>query len=152
IKQKDGEKVGEYTARFNKLMRKVAPGVNDLHDRFKVNYYIQGLSPMIAGRTFEGGPETLNAAIDRAKNIEAGNNLMLQGFGINNSTTNEIISSKPQNIATGSKIDDEVDSLTKQLEQLKISKLEREILSMKEELNNSRKPQRRQSTQNPTSQ
>ncbi|PKY61430.1 hypothetical protein RhiirA4_486389, partial [Rhizophagus irregularis] len=35
IKQKDGEKVGEYAARINKLLKKVAPDNNDLHERFK---------------------------------------------------------------------------------------------------------------------
>jgi hypothetical protein len=76
-------------------LRKVAPVANDLHERFRVNYYIQGLNPMIAGRTFESSPDTLTAAIDKAKSIEAGNNLTFQRFDINSLNMNESLTNKP---------------------------------------------------------
>ena len=40
IKQGENEKVGEYAGRFNKLLKRVAPNANDLHERFKINYFI----------------------------------------------------------------------------------------------------------------
>jgi hypothetical protein len=147
IKQKEGEKVGEYAARFNKLLKRVAPANNDLHDRFRVNYFIQGLNPMIGGRTFETNPNNLTEAITRAKNIEAGNNLMLQGLGIPN--LNESSTSKAPTATVDNNITNDVDNLAKQLEELKIAKLEKEILSLKNEMYNTTqkpqfKPQRRQ--------
>ncbi|RGB24322.1 hypothetical protein C1646_773252 [Rhizophagus diaphanus] len=101
------------------------------------------------GRTFEVNPETLNDAIVRAKNIEAGNNLMLQELGIPNLNVNESSTSKPQITTVDNNITNEVDNLAKQLEELKIAKLEKEILSIKNEMNNNIqkpqfKPQRRQ--------
>ncbi|EXX70440.1 hypothetical protein RirG_087430 [Rhizophagus irregularis DAOM 197198w] len=130
IKQKDGEKVREYAARFSKLLKRVAPEAGDLHERFRVNYFIQRLNPIVAGRTFEGNPDTLVNAITRAKSIEAGNNLMLQEMGIPNLNINESSTSKtPTVIANNNNITNEVDNLAKQLEELKIAKLEKEILN-----------------------
>jgi hypothetical protein len=40
IKQEVGEKVGAYTARFKRLLSKVAPEANDLAEAFKINYFI----------------------------------------------------------------------------------------------------------------
>ncbi|CAB4443554.1 unnamed protein product [Rhizophagus irregularis] len=144
IKQKEGEKVGEYAARFNKLMKKVAPDNNDLHERFKVNYFIQGLKPIVAGRTFKGDPDTLVNAIARAKSIEAGNNLMLQGLGIPNLNVSEGSTNKTPTAIVENNIMSEVDDLTKQLEELKITKLEKEILSIKNEINNNKNIQKPQ--------
>uniref|UniRef100_U9SWS6 Retrotransposon gag domain-containing protein n=1 Tax=Rhizophagus irregularis (strain DAOM 181602 / DAOM 197198 / MUCL 43194) TaxID=747089 RepID=U9SWS6_RHIID len=143
IKQKDGEKVREYAARFSKLLKRVAPEAGDLHERFRVNYFIQRLNPIVAGRTFEGNPDTLVNAITRAKSIEAGNNLMLQEMGIPNLNINESSTSKtPTVIANNNNITNEVDNLAKQLEELKIAKLEKEILSIKNEMNNNNNTQK----------
>ena len=43
-------------------------------DRFRVNYFIRGLDPLIAGRTYENNPGTLEEAITRARAVETGNN------------------------------------------------------------------------------
>lgn len=59
IKQKEEENVNEYTVRFNKLLKKVASDNNDLHKRFKINYFIQGLSPIIGRKMLEENPDTL---------------------------------------------------------------------------------------------
>ncbi|PKY13099.1 hypothetical protein RhiirB3_424844, partial [Rhizophagus irregularis] len=45
---------------------------------YKVNYFIQGLSPTMISRVMETAPATLDAAIERAKIIETGNQMVLQ--------------------------------------------------------------------------
>jgi hypothetical protein len=97
-------------------------------ERFKINYFIRGLDPLIAGRTYEGNPNTLDDAITRARAIETGNNFLLQSLGQNNLGIG--MSGKQEN----SKPKDEIDELTKQLENLKIAKLEKEIKSLKGEV------------------
>ncbi|GBC07377.1 hypothetical protein RclHR1_07420001 [Rhizophagus clarus] len=92
-----------YATRFKKLLNKVAPD-NDIAMRFKINYFIRGLNPLIAGRTYESNPNTLDGAITQARAIETGNNFFLQN------------------------------ELTKQSEELKIAKLEKEIRSLKGEV------------------
>ena len=96
---------------------------------------------MIAGRTFESSPDNLNDAITKAKNIEAGNSLMFQGLGMSNINLNEDLFNKSQIKPKESNVEDEVDKLTKQLEGLKIAKLEKEIMNMKNEVYNKSKPQ-----------
>ena len=73
IKQQPGEKVGAYTNRFKKLIAKVAPANNDMAVRFRINYFIRRLDPLIAGRTYESNPNTLEEAITRARAVETGN-------------------------------------------------------------------------------
>src|SRR6185369_5719605 len=80
IRQEMDEKVGAYASRFRKLIRKVAPGVNDLGEMYKVNYFIQGLNPVMVSRVMETAPATLDAAIERAKIIETGNQMMIQSM------------------------------------------------------------------------
>ncbi|PKK57605.1 hypothetical protein RhiirC2_797736 [Rhizophagus irregularis] len=133
------EKVGEYAAKFNKLLKRIVLDNNNLHDRFKVNYFIQKLNSIIAERIFEGNPGTL---VDAIANIEVGNNLMLQGLGIFNLNINKSSISKLQTATVDNNITNKVDNLAKQLKELKIAKLEKEILSIKNKINNNiQKPQ-----------
>jgi hypothetical protein len=46
IKQKTNESVEEYTRRFRSILRIVTRG-QALHDLYQVNYFIQGLEPML---------------------------------------------------------------------------------------------------------
>ena len=46
IKQKDGEMIKDYFRRFKKLLNR-AMGGQALDDRYKVNYYISGLQPVL---------------------------------------------------------------------------------------------------------
>ncbi|GBC09219.1 hypothetical protein RclHR1_00870010 [Rhizophagus clarus] len=129
IKQQPGEKVGAYATRFKKLLNKVAPRDEDMAVRFKINYFIRGLNPLIAGRTYESNPNTLDGAITQARAIETGNNFLLQSIGqqsqVAENSSQNIINNKPR---------DEIEELTKQLEDLKIAKLEKEIRSLKGEV------------------
>ncbi|CAG8767217.1 16587_t:CDS:2, partial [Rhizophagus irregularis] len=83
----------EYATKFNKLLKRVVSDNNNLHDRFKVNYFIQKLNSIIAERIFEGNSGIL---VDAIANIEVGNNLMLQGLGIFNLNINKSSISKLQ--------------------------------------------------------
>ncbi|PKC67546.1 hypothetical protein RhiirA1_458269, partial [Rhizophagus irregularis] len=125
--------IGEYATKFNKLLKRVVSDNNNLHDRFKVNYFIQKLNSIIAERIFEGNPGTL---VDAIANIEVGNNLMLQGLGIFNLNINKSSISKLQTATVDNNITNKVDNLAKQLKELKIAKLEKEILSIKNKINN----------------
>jgi hypothetical protein len=130
IKQQPREKDGAYTSRFKKLLNKVVPGNNDMAVRFRINYFIRGLDPMIAGRTYEGNPNTLEEAITRARAIETGNNFLIQSLS-QNSPIVEMSNNKPE---LSNKPKDDIEELTKQLENLKIAKLEKEIKSLKGEV------------------
>ncbi|GBB84979.1 hypothetical protein RclHR1_11570008 [Rhizophagus clarus] len=143
IKQQPGQKVGAYATRFKKLLNKVAPGANDMAVRFKVNYFIRGLDPIIAGRTYESNPNTLDEAITRARAVETGNNFLIQSI----SQQSQVAENSSQN-TMNNKPKNEIDELTKQLEELKIAKLEKEIRSLKGEvfgtrnkMNTNNKPQ-----------
>ncbi|PKB94272.1 hypothetical protein RhiirA5_439164, partial [Rhizophagus irregularis] len=125
--------IGEYATKFNKLLKRVVSDNNNLHDRFKVNYFIQKLNSIIAERIFEGNSGTL---VDAIANIEVGNNLMLQGLGIFNLNINKSSISKLQTATVDNNITNKVDNLAKQLKELKIAKLEKEILSIKNKINN----------------
>ena len=63
---------------------------------------------------------------------------MLQGLGVSNPLPNNNLNKTPN--TTNNKIDNDVDSLTKQLKELKIAQLEKEIINMKQEM---MKPQSR---------
>src|SRR3984957_12721079 len=134
IKQQPGEKVGAYANRFKKLVAKVAPQANDMADRFKVNYFIKGLDPLIAGRTYENNPGTLEEAITRARAIETGNNFLFQSLGQQTQTPNINNGNTSNNKPVMTKPKDEVDELAEQLEKLKIAKMEKEIRALKGEL------------------
>jgi hypothetical protein len=85
---------------------------------------------MIAGRTYEGNPNTLEEAITRARAIETGNNFLIQSLS-QNSPIVEMSNNKPE---LSNKPKDDIEELTKQLENLKIAKLEKEIKSLKGEV------------------
>jgi hypothetical protein len=80
IKQEVGEKVGAYAARFKRLLSKVAPGVNDLAEAFKISYFIQGLNSEYITKVVESNPANLQAAIDRVKLCETGNKIAYQNY------------------------------------------------------------------------
>ncbi|PKY61878.1 hypothetical protein RhiirA4_487472, partial [Rhizophagus irregularis] len=69
---------------------------------------------------------------------------MLQGLGIPNLNVSESSTSKTPTAITENNITSEVDDLAKQLEELKIAKLEKEILSIKNEINNNKNIQKPQ--------
>ena len=88
---------------------------------------------MIASRTLEDSPVTLDAAITRAKNIEIGNKFLLASFNnLNNDQGLNIVKPSSSKTPIDNKVtNDEMDSLAKQLEELKIAKMEKEIRELR---------------------
>ncbi|GBB94936.1 hypothetical protein RclHR1_24450002 [Rhizophagus clarus] len=97
MKQKAKESVGDYAARFKRLIRKVVPGANDLADRFKVTYFINVLNPMLIVRVMERNPANVQASINRAKMIESGNKIAMQAL-MNQNFGNVNVKQMAQNI------------------------------------------------------
>ena len=76
MKQK-GETVEEYTNRFKKTLRIAVRGGVNLHNNFKIEFYLQGLDTEIQIQTRLSSPQTLQEAIDRAKLVEETKNTVL---------------------------------------------------------------------------
>ena len=62
IKQKENESVEDYSRRFKKLLNRATQGDN-LAERYQINYYINGLKPILVGQVVIGDANTLNATI-----------------------------------------------------------------------------------------
>jgi hypothetical protein len=129
VKQKEGESVEDYSRRFRKLLNKVTQG-NALPAHYQINYYINGLSPLYVSQVILSAPADLDAAITRAKLVETGVKVTL----LNNLPKDETTSGNiviPSNEATSSKITpeakiesvfkDELETITKQMQQLSIN-------------------------------
>lgn len=142
IHQEPNEKVGVYVARFNKLMRKVAPDAGDLAVKFRVGYFIRGLNSMIAGRVFKSNPATLEEVVTRAKNVEMGNNLAMENFmkyGTGMTQVDGPQENKPPvNIFNKEANDKEMDDLIKQMGEWKLNKLEMQIKKLENKARNKR--------------
>ena len=81
IKQLEGEAVEDYARRFRKLLRKATQG-DALAARYQVNYFVNGLSPLLVSQVVLGNTDTLAAAIERAKLVETGVKYTLINSGI----------------------------------------------------------------------
>src|SRR5690349_10332192 len=80
MKQGINETVEAYATRIKKLLNKVAPNANDMAERFKVNYFMQGLSPFLISRVVAGEPATLAQAIILTKRLESGDKIAVQSM------------------------------------------------------------------------
>src|SRR3984957_16173756 len=121
VKQLEGEAVEDYARRFRKLLRKATQG-DALADRYQVNYFINGLSPLLVSQVVLGNAADLNAAIERAKLVETGVKYTLINSGILSPTmpTTPITPAKTTATETSVKITapiqvpiDPVDEITK---------------------------------------
>ena len=65
--------VEDYARKFRKHLRKVTMG-NALPDQYQVNYFLNGLKPVLVSQTVVANPANLAAAIEQAKLVEAGIN------------------------------------------------------------------------------
>ena len=99
------ESVNDYSLRFKRLLRKVNPdpAAPVIADGLQVRMYLFGLSPALTPLVSTAAPADLNAAIDRARLVEAGYKY-----------TPTAKSLTPGN-------DAEVDDLTKKIEQLSLN-------------------------------
>ena len=115
IKQKDGESVESYARRFNKLLRK-AQGGQALDARYQVNYFINGLTPILVSQVVLGSSADLAFAIIHAKLVETGVKVALQSNLLTQTTPVPEVT-----IKTSSPAEVSLEALTKQMEQLSIN-------------------------------
>lgn len=106
-RQMANESVDDYSLRFQRLLRKVNPNANApvVAPGLQVRMYLFGLSPALTPLVSTAAPVNLNAAIDRARLVEAGYN-----YAPAKETT-----------LGGYKHESEVDDLTKKIEQLTLN-------------------------------
>ena len=98
------ETVDQYSLRFQRLLRKVN-GNNDLVPAaLQVRMYLYGLVPMLTPLVSIDNPANLAAAMERARTVE---------IGYNYTPSKEIV--------TASTANQEVDELTKKIEQLSLN-------------------------------
>ncbi|GET55357.1 hypothetical protein GLOIN_2v1791382 [Rhizophagus irregularis DAOM 181602=DAOM 197198] len=69
IKQEKNESVEEYTRRFRSILR-IATRGQVLHELYQVNYFIQGLEPMLGYQVRRSSPANLNDAVNMARREE----------------------------------------------------------------------------------
>src|SRR6266542_6612430 len=119
IKQRDGEKVEDYAIRFRKLMNKATYG-NALPDIYQVNYFINGLVPILIGQTVMNNPQNLNEAVERVKAVEVGVQYTLQTMVM--PTNNQILNN---NVLVQRREEDAIDELTKRFEKMEIKLMNR---------------------------
>src|SRR5437763_17206847 len=104
IRQRAEESVNEYSLRFQRLLRKVNRTVNNIQTippQLQVRMYLCGLNSLITPLVSISDPADLGAAIDHARTVETGYNFK---------TPLEKSDAK-----------DEVDELTKKIEQLTLN-------------------------------
>jgi hypothetical protein len=108
------ETVDEYSLRFQRLLRKV--NTNQLvPDVLQVRMYIYGLSPLLTPLVSTDNPADLAAAMERARTVETGYNYI---------PSKDVIIPTPANTSMGiatSSTSQEVDELTKKIEQLSLN-------------------------------
>src|SRR3954447_6462071 len=106
MRQVANESVDNYSLRFQRLLRKV--NINGLLPApLQVRMYLFGLSPMLTPLVSTANPANLNAAIERARVVETGY---------------DYVPAKGTTAAFGThKQDNEVDNLTKKIEQLSLN-------------------------------
>src|SRR5581483_6356928 len=99
------ESVDDYSLRFKRLLRKVNPdpAAPVIADGLQVRMYLFGLSPALTPLVSTAAPADLNAAIERARLVEAGYNY----------------TPTAKSLTSGN--DAEVDDLTKRIEQLSLN-------------------------------
>src|SRR5581483_2784958 len=99
------ESVDDYSLRFKRLLRKVNPDANApvVPAGLQVRMYLFGLSPALTPLVATNNPANLDAAIDRARLVEAGYNYT------------------PAKSLTSGTNDLKVDELTKKIEQLSLN-------------------------------
>ena len=105
MRQLATESVDEYSLRFQRLLRKVNPNpaVPVVPDGLQMRMYLFGLSPALTPLVSTANPANLNAAIERARVVENGYNYA--------PTRDDLRESKQ----------DEVDELTRKIEQLSLN-------------------------------
>ena len=110
-------------------MRKATQG-DALAARYQVNYFVNGLSPLLVSQVVLGNTDTLAAAIERAKLVETGVKYTLINSGILPPTMPAIPVTPANVIATETSAKttaqikapvDPVDEITKQLQQLSLN-------------------------------
>ena len=102
MRQRANESVDAYSLRFQRLLRKV--NVNQaIPDVFQVRMYLFGLTPLITPLVSTSNPANLAIAIDRAREVETGYHYVPSRESLNDSKS------------------DEVDDLTKKIEQLTLN-------------------------------
>ncbi|GET03468.1 hypothetical protein GLOIN_2v1791382 [Rhizophagus clarus] len=80
IKQGTEELVESNIGRINKLIKRVAPRVNDSAERFEVTHFINGLISYLISRVFQGNSTTFENAITAAKVIKSGSRIQYQAI------------------------------------------------------------------------
>ncbi|GBC02552.1 hypothetical protein RclHR1_04690003 [Rhizophagus clarus] len=128
VKQKERESIENYSRCFRKLLNR-AITENILADQHQVNYFINGLSPIYVSQVVLASLATLAAAIDRAKLVESGVkytllNAMPKEEAPIPSTSQSVIAPAPVPalaIQVENSLKNELDALTKQMQQLSIN-------------------------------
>jgi hypothetical protein len=149
IQQSKGETVEEYARKFRKLLRK-ATEANAMEDRVQVFYFVKGLKGSLGPKVEVFEPADLAEAIRKARAVERGNKLETE-----NEITQTVISSLQESnllqvpannqiqnqrtttfqATTNNRVtDSEIDDLTKQMNNLKINKLNRDIQELQQQL------------------
>ncbi|CAB4433861.1 unnamed protein product [Rhizophagus irregularis] len=82
MRQGINESVEEYTRRFRAVLR-IATRGQVLHDVYQVNYFIQGLEPVLGYQVRRSNPATLDEAIDTAKREGEAMNELSRRTGVN---------------------------------------------------------------------
>ena len=97
------------------MLRK-AQGGQALDARYQVNYFINGLTPILVSQVVLGSPADLTATITRAKLVETGVKVALQSNLLIQTTPVPEVTTKASSLAEVS-----IEALTKQMEQLSIN-------------------------------
>src|SRR3984957_12479968 len=159
IKQLEGEAVEDYARRFRKLLRKATQG-DALAARYQVNYFVNGLSPLLVSQVVLVNTDTLAAAIERAKLVETGVKYTLINSGILPPTMPAIPVTPANVIATGTSAKttaqikvpaDPVDEITKQLQQLSLNMANISTAMLAQAQRPPRRPNYQNNAQNTTS-
>jgi hypothetical protein len=113
-----GEKIDEYNRRFRKLLRKV--NVNDLVPAaLQVRMYLYGLNPLLTPLVASQNPNTLDAAMDRARVVETSYNYNpYQSLTL---PVPEGVSVNPVTPPAPAPKTTDMDDLTKQMQQLSLN-------------------------------
>ena len=128
IRQTSEENVDEYSRRFRKLLRKVNTQ-NLVPDALQVRMFLYGLDPLLTPLVSTDNPANLNAAIERAKDVETGYNydptkrisLNVPETIVQNSTINTTIQPQATPKSSIPSPGNDIEALTRKMQQLSIN-------------------------------
>ena len=148
IIQGKNESVEEYTRRFRQILR-IATRGNVLADELQVDFYMEGLEPMLGYQVRRENPGNLQDAINRARreedartelyrktmNIPSNTDQVYPDIGKGNDNRQNI---EKRNILNKPLTENYEDELTKDFEKMRINRMERRLQNMERRSNMNR--------------